>query len=318
MLEIICLIVGFIFLIAGTSILIMGTSDIARRGKLSSLSIDIIIVAFATSIPELLVSFKAMISGYSNIVIYNLIGSNIINILFILGLVCIIRPIKLNNNTIKKELPLSIMLAVLFIVLTLDDLFVKGANNILTRSDALVLILFFLIYIYYMITIIKERREIRIIKRPIYSIPQAIFFTIIGFMMILIGSIFAVDMAHKITLFGIDEKMLTLLIIAFATSLPELIVCLTALKNNEQDLIIGNILGSNIFNICIVLALPIIIMGNLNMNCVSIIDILNFLIAAIILLVFAPIKKHIGKIEGIIMFSIFLIYYVYIILEGVL
>ena len=134
--------------------------------------------------------------------------------------------------------------------------------------------------------------------------------------MIFLGSIFTVDMAYKLTSFGVSDKILSVSIIAFATSIPELITCLYFRKNNDEDMIIGNILGSNIFNICIALAIPVIIMGTLNINALSIIDIVNFLLSAIILVLFAPIKEKIGKFESTIMIIIFVIYYGYMLWEG--
>ena len=318
MLELICLIVGFSLLIVGTRVLLIGAIDIARRYRISTLAISLTVVAFATAIPELLVNIKAMSEGYHTIVIYNLIGSNIINILLILGVVCLIKPIKLNNNTIKKEIPLTILATVLFTIISLDNLFSGTFNNLITRSDALILLLFFFIYIYYMVTLIKQRKEIKVIELPKNSLMQSIFYVILGFSMIIVGSIFTVDMIHKISLFGISEKILTLYLIALISAIPELTTCLVALKESKDDLIIGNILGSNIFNICIVLAIPVIMFGNFNINELSIIDTINFLIAAIILFIFAPIKNKIGKLEGVIMLSIFMIYYIYVILEGVI
>ena len=318
MLEIICLLVGFSLLIVGSRILTLGSVDIARRFKISTLAISLTIVSFATAIPELLINIKAMSEGYNTIVIYNLIGSNIINILFILGIICLIKPIKLNDNTIKKEIPLTILATILFVIIALDNLFSGTFNNVITRSDALILILFFFIYIYYMITLIKDRKEIKVIELPKNTLMQSSFYIILGFSMIIVGSIFTVDMIHKISLFGINEKPLTLYLVAFSTAIPELTTCLTALKESKEDLIIGNILGSNIFNICIVLAIPVIIFGNFNINELSIVDMINFLLAAIILFIFAPIKNKIGKLEGVIMFSIFMIYYIYVLLEGVL
>lgn len=318
MLELICLIVGFSLLIVGTRVLLIGAVDIARRFRISTLAISLTVVAFATAIPELLVNIKAMSEGYHTIVIYNLIGSNIINILLILGVVCLIKPIKLNNNTIKKEIPLTILATVLFTIISLDNLFSGTFNNLITRSDALILLLFFFIYIYYMVTLIKQRKEIKVIELPKNSLMQSIFYVILGFSMIIVGSIFTVDMIHKISLFGISEKILTLYLVALISAIPELTTCLVALKESKDDLIIGNILGSNIFNICIVLAIPVIMFGNFNINELSIIDTINFLIAAIILFIFAPIKNKIGKLEGVIMLSIFMIYYIYVILEGVI
>ena len=313
---IVIFIVGVIFLIAGAKIMVEGAKDIANHFHISSLAIGLTIVAFATSIPELLVSMKAMYEGYNNIVIFDLIGSNILNILLILSIVSFIKPLKITNSTIKKELPLSILATAIFTILALDDIFIPSKTNQITRLDALVLILFFIIYIFYMVKNIRSRSNIKTYESSNYPLSYSIFMTILGFSMIFLGSIFTVDMAYKLTSFGVSDKILSVSIIAFATSIPELITCLYFRKNNDEDMIIGNILGSNIFNICIALAIPVIIMGTLNINALSIIDIVNFLLSALILVLFAPIKEKIGKFESTIMIIIFVIYYGYMLWEG--
>ena len=313
---IVIFIVGVIFLIAGAKIMVEGAKDIANHFHISSLAIGLTIVAFATSIPELLVSVKAMYEGYNNIVIFDLIGSNILNILLILSIVSFIKPLKITNSTIKKELPLSILATAIFTILALDDIFIPSKTNQITRLDALVLILFVIIYIFYRVKNIRSRSNIKTYESSNYPLSYSIFMTILGFSMIFLGSIFTVDMAYKLTSFGVSDKILSVSIIAFATSIPELITCLYFRKNNDEDMIIGNILGSNIFNICIALAIPVIIMGTLNINALSIIDIVNFLLSAIILVLFAPIKEKIGKFESTIMIIIFVIYYGYMLWEG--
>lgn len=316
MLVTICLFVGIMFLVVGTSIMIEGLKDISNRFHNSTLATGLTVVAFATSVPELLVSFRAVMKGYNDLVIFNVIGSNIINILLILSVVSFIKPLKITTSVIKKELPLSIFVTGLFLILSFDDLFVKGADNVLTRSDALVLLLFFGIYLYYMYTVIKTRKEYKTYEAPKYSKSYAILLSVLGFAMIFVGSIFTVDMAYKISMLGISMKVLSASLIAFATSIPEIITCYHFMKNNDEDAIIGNILGSNIFNICITLALPVIIVGNLNMNGMSIIDAINLIIATIMLIIFAPIRNKIGKFESTIMILILIIYYGFILWEG--
>ena len=316
MLITICLAVGIMFLIAGTFIMILGARDIAARFHISSLAIGLTIVAFATSIPELLVSMRAMFKGYSEIVIFNVIGSNIINILLILSVVSFIKPLKITTSVIKKELPLSIITTALFIMLSLDDLLAPSKNNMLTKSDALVLILFFIVYLYYMYTVIRNRKDFKTYESSRFSLSYVIMLIILGFSMIFVGSIFTVDMAFKISTYGISLKLISASIIAFSTSIPELIACYHFMKNNDEDAIIGNILGSNIFNICITLALPVIIVGNLNMNSLSVIDAFNFTIASLILIIFAPLRNKVGKFESTIMIVLLLIYYGFILWEG--
>ena len=316
MLIILCLIVGITFLIAGSKIMLEGIKDIGARYNYSSLTIGITLVAFGTSIPELLVSLKAMSLGYSDIVIFNVIGSNIINILLILGICSIKNTLKITSNTIKKELPLTICSTLLFIFLSLDDLYKVKADNIITRYDALILIIFFFIYLALMAKNILKKEDSEYYYKPRYSLSYSIIISVIGFLMIFAGSVFTVDMAYELSNLGANLKLISVGLIAFSTSIPELTTCMHLIKQKKDDMVIANILGSNIFNICIVLGIPIIIYGSLNVNSMSIVDIVNFILAAIILYIFAPIRTKIGKFEGIIMIFTLLIYYGFILWEG--
>ena len=316
MLIILCLIVGITFLIAGSKIMLEGIKDIGARYNYSSLTIGITLVAFGTSIPELLVSLKAMSLGYSDIVIFNVIGSNIINILLILGICSIKNTLKITSNTIKKELPLTICATLLFIFLSLDDLYKVKADNIITRYDALILIIFFFIYLALMAKNILKKEDSEYYYKPRYSLSYSIIISVIGFLMIFAGSVFTVDMAYELSNLGANLKLISVGLIAFSTSIPELTTCMHLIKQKKDDMVIANILGSNIFNICIVLGIPIIIYGSLNVNSMSIVDIVNFILAAIILYIFAPIRTKIGKFEGIIMIFTLLIYYGFILWEG--
>ena len=316
MLIILCLIVGIVFLIAGSKIMLEGIKDIGARYNYSTLTIGITLVAFGTSIPELLVSLKAMSLGYSDIVIFNVIGSNIINILLILGICSIKNTLKITSNTIKKELPLTICATLLFIFLSLDDLYKVKADNIITRYDALILIIFFFIYLALMAKNILKKEDSEYYYKPRYSLSYSIIISVIGFLMIFAGSVFTVDMAYELSNLGANLKLISVGLIAFSTSIPELTTCMHLIKQKKDDMVIANILGSNIFNICIVLGIPIIIYGSLNVNSMSIVDIVNFILAAIILYIFAPIRTKIGKFEGIIMIFTLLIYYGFILWEG--
>lgn len=319
MLIIICFLVGIMLLLAGVKIMLNGLENITKFFHISSLVTGLTVIAFGTSIPELFISLKAFYSGYNDIVIFTTVGSNIINILLILGLLSFVKPLKITNSVIKNVLPLSIISTLLFCILSLDDVFTPYKNNLITKSDALVLILFFMIYIYYMATLIKSRKEEKVFEnenlKSANSLFYSIFVTILGFAMIFVGSIFIVDMAHKMSSI-ITLKFLSLSVIALVTSIPELITCFYFLKNNNEDLVIGDILGSNIFNICITIALPVIIMGNLNVNALTVVDIVNLVISSLILFLFAPIKQNLSKSEGIIMIIIFIIYYSFVLWEG--
>ena len=311
-----CLFIGIIFLIVGSKIMIEALKDIGAFYHYSKITIGVTIVAFGTSIPELLVSLKAMASGYSDIVLFNVIGSNIINILLVLGICSIIRPLKITSSVIKKELPLTILSTLLFLFLSLDDIYNLKSNNLITRLDAAVLIMFFILYLILTYRNIRKRKDVKHYDEAKYPLKYSVILSIIGFCMIFIGSIFTVDIAYKISEFNVSLKLLSISLIAFATSIPELSVCMHLIKSDNDDLVIGNILGSNIFNICIVLGIPIIIFGGLNANSMSFVDIVNLVVVNLILYIFAPIKSKLGKFEGNIMIILLIVYYSFILWEG--
>ena len=180
-LNILILIIGFVLLIKGADILVDGASSIARNLKVSSLLIGLTVVTFGTGIPELAVSIKSIISGNSDMLLGNVIGSNIINILLILGISSVICPLRVKNNTIHKEIPMMILISILLVTLFTDSLFDIDKVNIITRSDGVVILLFFLVFIYYLISIIRKKREQddnTLIDNPKYPIFKSILFVI--------------------------------------------------------------------------------------------------------------------------------------------
>ncbi len=314
LIQIILLIVGFIILIRGADIFVDGSSNLARNFKLSKMLIGLTIVAFGTSAPEFAVSIKATLSGSGEIVLGNVVGSNILNILLILGCSSLIHDLKVKNNTVKKEIPITLLITTLLAVLMSDSLF-NNQTNILTRGDGICLILFFLVFIYYLTTIAKRtKQEIKedeelLKKEKIYSIPKSIIYTVGGLVAIIIGSNFVVDSATYIAEgIGISERVIGLTIIALGTSLPELVTSIVATKKGEYDIAIGNIVGSNIFNIGIVLGLPIAVFGNITVGAFSDIDLIFLLLSAFVLFLFSINDYKLKKNEGIIFLVIYAIY----------
>ena len=173
----IILIVGFIILIKGADIFVDGASGIASNLKVSKMLIGLTIVAFGTSAPEFAVSIKSLLSNSGDIVLGNVIGSNILNILLILGASSLVHPLTVKNTTVKKELPITLLITSLFVVLLSDNLFDKGLNNMFTRSDGVIVILFFLVFIYYLISMSRKKiadeteiKNLSLIKSIIYTI----------------------------------------------------------------------------------------------------------------------------------------------------
>ena len=309
----ILLLIGFVVLIKGAEFFVDGASGIAGNFRVSKMLIGLTIVAFGTSSPEFAVSVKSIISGNGEMVLGNVIGSNILNILLILGVSAMFHTLSVKSQTVKKELPITLMLTAAFAVLMSDHIFDKSLNNVFSRGDGIVLILFFSVFLYYLIRMIKNKSEEKQ-EDKIISIKKSIIYTIIGLAGIVIGSNYVVDSAANIAkILGVTERMISLTIIALGTSLPELVTSVTATRKGEFDIAIGNVVGSNIFNIGVVTGIPVALFGGIGTITFSFIDLLVFIVSAIILFMFSFNDYQISKKEGLIFLLIFIVYYSYVI-----
>ena len=309
-LSIILLIVGFVLLIKGADFFVDGAASIANNCKIPKVLIGLTIIAFGTSAPELAVSIQALASGSTDMVLGNVIGSNIINILLILGLAAIIRPIRIRNNTIRKEIPITILISSLLVVLFLDIQLNSDSIDAITRSDGIAILLFFAIFLYYLINMAMHDRNKTVVEKPRWKVFPSIIITAIGLAGIIGGSELVVNSASNIaTGIGISERIISLTVIALGTSLPELVTTIVSAKKGETDLVIGNVLGSNIFNICLVLGIPVAIFGTVTPESFKIIDLAMLVGSAILLYIFSKTKHKISRGEGIAMLLAFIVYY---------
>ena len=314
LLNIVLLVLGFVILIKGADFFVDGASGIATNFKVPKILIGLTIVAFGTSAPEFAVSIKSILSGNGDIVLGNVIGSNILNILLILGCSSMIHALTVKNNTVKKELPITLLLTSLFAVLLSDSVFDKGIKNSFTRGDGIALLLFFLVFIYYLIGASKKK-EANDENDEVLSLPKALIFGIVGLAGIVLGSNFVVDSAASLAAtLGVSERMISLTIIALGTSLPELVTSLTATRKYEYDIAIGNVVGSNIFNIGVVIGIPTALFGGIGAIHFSYIDLTVMLLSAVLLFIFSFKNYKISKAEGLIFLAIFIIYYSYVLL----
>ncbi len=312
-LQIVLLIIGFVVLIKGADLFVDSASSLALNFKLSKMLIGLTIVAFGTSAPEFAVSVKSIISNNSDMVLGNVIGSNILNILLIVGFCSLIKPIKVKSNTVRKELPIVMLFSTLLFFLIKDDLFVNSVNSI-NRNDGFVIVLFFMVFVYYLISIMRNKKDNNVDELAKYGIGKSILFTIFGIVCIILGSNVVVDSASKIaSLMGISQKMIALTVVAFGTSLPELVTSIVSTRKGEHEILVGNIVGSNIFNIGIVLGVPVALFGGIQAVGFSIIDLIVMIVSAILLFVFAYRDHEIHRHEGIIMLVLFVVYYSYVI-----
>lgn len=314
-LYIMLLIVGFIILIKGADIFVDGASSIAGNFKISKMLIGLTIVAFGTSAPEFAVSVQSLLSGNGDIVLGNVIGSNILNVLLIVGASSMVHALSVKNNTVKKELPTMILITTLFIVLLSDSLFDHVASTF-TRSDGIVLLLFFLVFIYYLVGMAKSKVE-EDSKENYMPLMKAFAYTIFGIVAIILGSNLVVHNASSLaSLIGVSQKMISLTIIALGTSLPELVTSITATKKGEYDIAIGNVVGSNLFNLGVVIGLPVALLGGISKINFNYIDLIVMLVSAILLFLFSVNDRKISKKEGFILLTLFVVYYGYVILMG--
>ena len=243
----------------------------------------------------------------------NVIGSNILNILLILGISALFHDLSIKETTLKKELPFTVLISTAFAVLLSDTLFDRKSNAF-TRSDAIIILLFFLVFIYYLVSMASSKTTTE--EEQYMSMKKATIFTLIGIVAIVIGSNMVVSSASALAkAMGVSEKMIALTVVAFGTSLPELVTSVTATRKGEYDIAIGNVVGSNIFNIGMVIGIPATILGGIKQINFNPIDLSAMLISAILLFVFS-INKKISKIEGCTFLAIFLIYYSYVINMG--
>ena len=313
LLSVLILVVGFIILIKGADLFVDGASGIAGNFKVSKILIGLTIVAFGTSAPELAVSIKSLLINSGDIVLGNVMGSNILNILLILGLSALVHPLSVKNNTVKKELPITLMITCAFAVLLSDNLFAKNIVNSFPRGDGLVLILFFGVFMYYLISMIRNKVDDSE-NDELPSLKKSIALAIVGLIGIVLGSNFVVDSASELAkIIGISERMISLTIVALGTSLPELVTSVTATKKGEYDIAIGNVVGSNIFNIGVVTGIPISLVGGIESINFSYIDIAVMITSILLLFLFSLNDRKISKKEGITFLIIFVIYYSYVI-----
>lgn len=291
-------------------------SSLASYLKVPTFIIALTVVAFGTSSPELAISFSSLISGNGVLTLSNVIGANIVNVLLVLGVAATVHPIKIKGTTTKKEIPMLILITMTFAVLFCDLYLSDYANvNTISRSDGIILILLFLVFVYYLKEVISTHRlKDTECSVPKFSKPLTIIYGIISLAVLLINANQVVDVSSILAqAIGISDKIIGMVIIGIGTSLPELVTSIITVKKGDFDFTIENIVGTNIFNICVVLGLPVIIFGDIAAYGFGIIDMGVLLLSTIILYFFSKSERNISRSEGIVMILLFIFYYAYVI-----
>ena len=308
---------GFLFLIKGADYLVEGSSALAKRMGVSDLVIGLTLVSFGTSAPELVVNIFASIKGTSDVAFGNVLGSNIANLLLILGISAVIFPLTIHKSNTWKAIPLSFV-AVLTIFFLANDALIDGMEfSLLTRGDGLILLIFFAIFMYYTFDLAKAEKDNGVHVHK-FSIPVAILMAFGGLAALVLGGKWVVDGAVAIARnIGISESLIGLTIVAIGTSLPELATSAIAAYKGKSDIAIGNVVGSNIFNIFWILGLSAVVKP-LNYNPIINTDIGILLIATFLLFIFSFIgRKYVmGRHEGILFLLGYGAYIVFLIARG--
>ncbi|MCC3864166.1 calcium/sodium antiporter [Terrisporobacter petrolearius] len=310
----IILLIGFLFLIKGADFFVEGSSSIAKKFKIPSLIIGLTIVAFGTSAPEAAVSITAAIRGQNEMAIANVVGSNIFNILFVVGVTAMIKPIYVQKSTILKEFPFLLLSSIVLAILAYDVWFQGYNENILTRADGLIFLALFIIFIYYLIDMaINSNDETSEENYKVMPLSKSILLSIGGLLGIIIGGNFVVNSASDIAMsLGMSENLVGLTIVAIGTSLPELATSIVAAKKGESDIAIGNAVGSNIFNILFVLGVSSCI-SNVPVQAEAFTDMFVMIVSTIIVYILAISNRKINKVEGIIISLLYIAYFIFII-----
>lgn len=304
------LIAGFLLLIKGADWFVDGSAGVARRFRVPTLIIGMTIVAMGTSAPELAVSTAASFKGNNSIAISNVIGSNIFNLMVVCGACALFQPLSIKTSTLKIEFPVSILAAGIFLVLC-------WMGMSLNRVEGAILMLLFLCFLLWMVRSAKKSREETEEEEVEKSMPifKCVLYIPIGIAAIVLGGDLVVDSASAIaTSFGLSQTLIGLTIVAFGTSLPELVTSLVAAKKGDADMALGNVIGSNIFNVLLILGVAGLVspMAVLTEN---IIDGVLLMAMSLVTFLFAWIRSNISRGEGIVMLLMYAAYIFYICLR---
>ena len=313
--QILLILVGFVMLIKGADILVDGSSAIAKKMRISEIIIGLTIVSIGTSMPELFVSTTSAIQGASDISIGNIIGSNICNLLFILGLSAVIHPVKFQKQTKWIENPMSIILTLIFFVIC-------NVNQDVNRIEGAILLALFVAFLIYTIAMGKKSQDEVILELSLeeakkVSVIKNVMLIILGIVALKIGGDLVVDNAKLVAMaLNVSEKIIGLTIVAIGTSLPELVTSVTAAIKGESDIAIGNIIGSNIFNMLLVIGASAII-HPITYNVTYNSQMMILFVAMILMLIFPFIKPkdELSRKNGLILVLLYIFYMIKLFFE---
>ncbi|MBQ4058299.1 MAG: calcium/sodium antiporter [Lachnospiraceae bacterium] len=315
--AIILLIIGFLLLMKGADYFVDGASAIAKKLRIPSIVIGLTIVAFGTSAPELAVSLGAALKGSNDIAIGNVVGSNLFNTLVVLGASAAITPVVVKQEIIKRDYPLSIIAAILLGILSMDMILGKTHTMTIGRIDGVILLALF---VFFLINTIKgglkgRNAAVEEVDNMNLSLWKSVLIIVLGLAGIIIGGDLSVESAKDIArAFGMSEALIGLTIVAFGTSLPELVTSIVAARKGENDIAVGNVVGSNIFNILLILGLSATILP-MNMSGTYLYDIIILIVVTVATYIPIARTNKVGRPMGIVMVGSYLLYTIYLIMR---
>lgn len=314
-------IIGFFILIKGADLLVSGASSLAARLGVSALVIGLTIVAFGTSAPELIVNLLASLNGNTDIAIGNVLGSNIVNILIILGVSAIIYPLAVGKGTVWKEIPFAMLAVVVLAFMAMDTVIDGASESILSRGDGLVLISFFVIFLYYIFGLARADAQNGVVTDDsieVFGLGKSIGLVLVGLVGLVIGGKWIVDGAVTFaSALGVSQALIGLTIVAIGTSLPELATSVVAARKRQVDIAVGNVIGSNIFNVFWILGIsatiaPLPFSPALGIDLAVALGATLFLFSAL----FIGARHTLERWQGWLFVGTYLVYIVYLIIRG--
>ena len=308
-LQFVLLIVGFVFLVKGSDFFVDGASSIASLLKIPTIIVGLTIVAFGTSAPEAAVSITSAITGNNAMAVSNIIGSNLFNILMVIGISALLGELLMEKSVLNKDLPFLVGITILFAAFI-----IIGWN--VSQIEGIILLIILIAYVAYLIKSAKKSDNANVVEKPKFTLPQSIIFIIIGLAGIVLGGDLVVNSASDIAIaLGMSETLVGLTIVAIGTSLPELVTSLTALKKGENQLVIGNVIGSNIFNILFVLGASSAITA-ISLDSSMLIDVTFMVFVTVLCFIFGKTQDKFDKKEGAILVALFIAYMIFAILRN--
>lgn len=318
MLDILLLLAGFVLLVFGANMLVDGASSLAKKYNIPNIVIGLTIVAFGTSSPELVVNVFASVNERSDIALGNVIGSNILNVLGILGISSLVYPLTVKANTTWIEIPLSLLSAIVILILANDIILDNAGVSTITRIDGLILLCFFIIFMVYNYTLMISTQEPEDLQVKDYSKMKSILFIAVGLVMLVLGGRFIVTSATKLAqMAGISERVIALTIVSIGTSFPELATSVVAAMKKNVDIAIGNIVGSNIFNAFLILGVsatiyPVTVPANGNLDLL-----VNVIVSLLLFIVlFTGKRGKIDRWEGVVFVILYVAYVFWLLLQN--